>query len=40
MIEYSDTTEFYRVNNNEKTRKYYEDYYDGEATRINVRGKS
>ncbi len=36
MIEYSYDTEFLYVNYDEKSNKYYVDYYDGDVTRINV----
>ncbi len=39
MIEYSYDTEFLYVNYNEKNKKYYVDYYDGDVTRIPVTKK-
>lgn len=39
MLEYSYDTEFLYVNYNEKNKKYYVDYYDGDVTRILVTKK-
>lgn len=39
MLEYSYDTEFLYVNYDEKSDKYYVDYYDGDITRINVTKK-
>lgn len=39
MLEYSYDTEFLYVNYDEKNKKYYIDYYDGDVTRINVTKK-
>lgn len=39
MLEYSYDTEFLYVNYDEKSNKYYVDYYDGDVTKINVTKK-
>ena len=39
MLEYSYDTEFLYVNYDEKNKKYYVDYYDGDVTRIPVTKK-
>lgn len=39
MLEYLYDTEFLYVNYDEKSDKYYVDYYDGDITRINVTKK-
>lgn len=39
MLEYSYDTEFLYVTYDEKSNKYYVDYYDGDVTKINVTKK-